>query len=117
MANLKVFSLDGCYYSKSAEELLDDNKIIYSLQKVSHMEKDDIKDINKMYTFPQIYLEYQDSKIIIGGYSELNEIYDIINKKNNLDDTIVKVLEIVKLPDDKYSKKQIFKLIDILVKK
>jgi len=115
MTQLKVFSLEGCYFSQSAEELLNNNNVNYSLQKVKQTEKQSIKDLNKMYTFPQIFLETSNKNIKVGGYSELNNICDIVNNKSNLDDTVNKISTKLNISQD--NRKNVLRLINILLKK
>jgi|SaaInlStandDraft_6_1057023.scaffolds.fasta_scaffold14576_4 glutaredoxin len=114
MTQLKLFSLEGCYYSESAEELLNSNNVKYSLQKVKQADKQSIKDMNGMNTFPQVFLETSDNKLKIGGYSELNNICNIVNNKGNLDDTIDSVSK--NLYTFKDDKKNVLRLINILLK-
>lgn len=114
MTQLKLFSLEGCYYSESAEELLNSNNVKYSLQKVKQADKQSIKDMNEMNTFPQVFLETSDNKLKIGGYSELNNICNIVNNRGNLDDTIYSVSK--NLDTFKDDKKNVLRLINILLK-
>jgi len=115
MTQLKLFSLEGCYYSQSAEELLNNNNVKYSLQRVKQTEKQSIKDINKMDTFPQVFLETSNNKIKIGGYSELNNICNIVNNKDNLDDTVNNISK--KLDSFQDDRKNVLRLINILLKR
>ena len=115
MTQLKVFSLEGCYYSQSAEELLKNNNVNYELKKVSQLEKEAIKNKNNMYTFPQVFLYTGKKDIKVGGYSELNKISDIVNKKNNFDNTLNDIINELNVTQD--DKKNVLRLIDILLKK
>ena len=113
MTNIKVFSLEGCFFSQNAENLLTKNNIDYELKRISQFEKHDIKEQNNMETFPQIFLESKNERLQIGGYTELNDLYESINSKNNLDN----VYESVSKKINSTNKKQILRLIDILLKK
>tara|TARA_B100000902_G_C27252759_1_gene886186 strand:+ start:282 stop:626 length:345 start_codon:yes stop_codon:yes gene_type:complete len=113
MTQLKVFSLEGCYFSQSAEELLKNNNIDYSLKKVTQNEKQAIKDINKMDTFPQVFLETSNKDIKVGGFTELKNLNELVNKKDNFDNIYDEVSNKVEFNNNK---KNILRLINILRK-
>ena len=83
---LIVYSLENCFYSMSASNLLDQENIRYNLQSVSYKNKQIYKEKNKMKTFPQIFLQNNDLKIKIGGYSELSYIIDLIKNNKNFEE-------------------------------
>ena len=114
MTQLKVFSLEGCYFSQSAEELLNNNNINYCLKKVTQNEKQAIKDVNKMNTFPQVFLETSKKDIIVGGFTELKSLSELVNKKDNFDNIFNEISNQVEFNDNK---KNVLRLINILRKK
>ena len=82
---LNIYSLDGCYYSHSLEQLLNNNKIKYNLNRVNLENKSKIKEKNKMSTFPQVFLNSKNVNYKVGGFHDVNYILDEIKTKNNLD--------------------------------
>ena len=117
MYKLKVYSLEGCYYSKNAESLLKNNNIEFDLISVSYDEKDQYKEINKMNTFPQIFLETSKENVKIGGFTDLKNIFNIINDKTPFDQTISKLKTTLSFEKSENEKKNILKMISILLKK
>lgn len=85
MDYLDIYSLDGCYYSKSLEDLLNNKKIKYNLNRVNLENKSRVKDLNKMYTFPQVFLKSKNINYKIGGFNDIDYILNEINNKKNLD--------------------------------
>ena len=112
MPKLKVFSLNGCGFSQNAEKLLNENNIDYSLIKIDYNEKESVKKQNNMNTFPQIFLETNNDKIKIGGFSELKQVYTLINNMKDLDDLVDKL----KITISNSGNKNIYRLINILKK-
>ena len=90
---LIVYSLENCFYSMSANNLLDQENINYNLQSVNNKNKNKFKEKNNMKTFPQIFLQNKDINIKIGGYSDLNYIIDLIKNNNNFDEVKNNLLE------------------------
>ena len=82
---LNVYSLKGCIYSHSLEQLLNNNKIKYNLNKVNLENKSKVKEKNKMSTFPQVFLNSKNVNYKVGGFDDVNYILNEINTKNNLD--------------------------------
>ena len=82
---LNIYSLDGCYYSQSLEELLNNKKIKYNINRVNLKNKIKIKEKNKMSTFPQVFLNSKNVNYKVGGFDDVNYILDEIKTKNNLD--------------------------------
>ena len=117
MYKLKVYSLEGCYFSKSAESLLKNNNIEFDLISVSYDEKDQYKSKNKMNTFPQVFLETSKETIKIGGFTELNSIFNIINDKTPFDQVISKLKTTLSFEESENEKKNILRVISILRKK
>ena len=85
MDSLIIYSLEGCYYSQSLEELLNNKKINYNLNRVNLENKSKIKEKNKMSTFPQVFLNSKNINYKVGGFNDVNYILDEIKTKNNLD--------------------------------
>jgi glutaredoxin len=58
MIRLQIYSLIGCYFSQKAELSMMDFKLGDKLEiiKVEDEEKEKYKKLNKMNTFPQIFL-------------------------------------------------------------
>jgi glutaredoxin len=83
---LQIYSLEGCPYSIKSEAMLKLCKP--EIIKVSQYEKDKYKTLNKMDTFPQIFLIDDTKKIKIGGLNDtidlLNQIYKINNLQKNI---------------------------------
>ena len=90
---LIVYSLENCFYSMSANKLLDQENISYNLKSVSHQNKKTYKDKNNMKTFPQIFLQNKDIDIKIGGYSDLSYIINLIKNSSNFDDVKINLLK------------------------
>lgn len=104
--SLKLIFLENCPYSIAAKELL--NNFKFKLISVNQENKHKYKT-KEISTFPQIYM----NDILLGGYSDLTEIFDIINKYNNLD-------IILKYLNKKYSKlkkKDLLRIINYLMRK
>ena len=82
---LSIYSLKGGYYSHSLEELLNNKKIKYNLNRVNFENKNEIKKKNNMNTFPQVFLNSKNINYKVGGFNDVNYILDEIKTKNNLD--------------------------------
>jgi glutaredoxin len=82
---LLVVSLNGCPYSRSAVELLDNFKIKYQIINVDWNNKDKYKT-NQINTFPQIYLKKKSNNqsLLLGGFDDLKNFIDtFINQTYN----------------------------------
>lgn len=101
-----VYSLENCPYSMKSEKLLEDKKN-KKIIKVKYSNKEKYKKKNKMNTFPQIFLNYKNKKIKLGGCDNLENIMNIISKTENL----TNILKNIKL---KITKKEKLMIIDIL---
>lgn len=110
MDYLDVYSLDGCYYSQSLEELLNNKKIKFNLKKVNLEDKGKIKDKNQMSTFPQVFLYSKDKKYKVGGYDNVSYILNEIKSRKQLD-LIIKNINFKTNLD----KKRSIKLINLLL--
>lgn len=81
---LKVIVLENCPYSIAAAELLENYNIQFQKKLVKQNNKEKFKT-NEISTFPQIYMINKTEQILLGGYSDLEEIMNIINSSKNLD--------------------------------
>jgi glutaredoxin len=106
---LKVIVLENCPYSIAAVELLTNYNIPFEkiLVKQNNKEKFKTPDIS---TFPQIYMYSKEDQLLLGGYSDLEEIMDIINSSKNLDKIKKKIGK-----NKKYGPKIILRIIKIFV--
>ena len=105
---LKVIVLEHCPYSIAAVELLNNYNIKFQKKLVKQNNKEKFKT-NEISTFPQIYIINKNEKLLLGGYSDLEEIINIINKSKNLD----KIKDELK---EKYSNnKIILRIIEIFI--
>ena len=107
---LNIYSLDGCYYSQSLEELLNSNKIKYNLNRVNLENKSKIKEKNKMSTFPQVFLNSKNVNYKVGGFDDVNYILNEIKTKNNLN-LIIKNINF----KNNLDKKRSIRLINLLI--
>ncbi len=84
---LKVIVLENCPYSMAAIKLLNNYNIKFKQITVNNNTKHKYKN-ELISTFPQIYIidnkEDINQKLLIGGYSDIEEIINIINKNKNL---------------------------------
>ena len=110
MDYLDIYSLDGCYYSQSLEELLNNKKIKYNLNRVNLENKSKIKEKNKMSTFPQVFLNSKNVNYKVGGFDDVNYILDEIKTKNILD----LIINNVKFKTN-LDKKRSIRLINLLI--
>jgi glutaredoxin len=105
---LKVIVLENCPYSMAAIELLNNNKIKFNKIIVNNNTKHEYKT-DKISTFPQIYMINNDEEILLGGYSDIEEIIDIINSSTKLN--IIK--QKIKTKYSYINNKQILRIIEI----
>lgn len=105
---LKVISLENCYYSNTLENLLSSNNIKNNLIKVNYSTKNEYKT-DKYYTFPQVYFNDK----LIGGLNEFNSILNLVKDKKDLNSTIIKIKELI--IEKNINKKFILQLIDYLL--
>ena len=80
---LKVIVLENCPYSIAAVELLNNYKIQFDKIVVNREEKEKYKT-DEISTFPQIYILNKSEKLLLGGYSDIEEIINIINQYKDL---------------------------------
>jgi glutaredoxin len=103
--------LEGCGYSKAANELLEKySNIKKKYVFVNYNEKDKYKT-ELIQTFPQIYLKKENSNnnLLLGGYSELQNFINTFYGKYN-DKQIDDFMEI----NPRWSKKGTLRLIELI---
>ena len=105
---LKVIVLENCPYSIAAVELLANYNISFEKILVKQNNKEKFKT-PVISTFPQVYIFNDKEQLLLGGYSDLEEIIDIINSSKNLDKIKEKFGE--KYSNNKYTPKNIQKII------
>jgi glutaredoxin len=116
---LKVIVLENCPYSIAAIELLTNHNIPFNKILVTQNNKHKYKTA-KISTFPQIYMINKSEKeeLLLGGYSDIEEIINIINDYNPKDSNFDDIKKKLKI---KYSKtindKLILRIIEIFVPK
>ena len=71
---IHIYSLEYCFYSKKAEELLKQYGFPYQKINVKQSEKDNYKKQLNKNTFPQIFYYSNDKCYLIGGCSDLENI-------------------------------------------
>lgn len=111
MYALKLVSLENCPYSIAAHDLLKDKKINIKFINVTQSNKEQYK--NKIIdTFPQIYLIKTNrvGELLIGGYSDIQEIISYQDENKNLDKQIEYFTD--KYP--RWSRKAKLRLIELL---
>ena len=117
MSKIKAFCLENCYFSENAKLLLNNNNIEFDLVNVRYENKDQYKKLNKMNTFPQIFLETGNESVKIGGYDDFNKLINIINDNKKFDDIYYKFKNNLSFQDSKNEKKNLLRMISILSKK
>lgn len=76
-----IYVLEGCPYCNNSLKLLKDNKIKHKVIVVDPKDKEKYKKINKMNTFPQIFISAgKDTYLKIGGNDDFVETLDIVKK-------------------------------------
>jgi glutaredoxin len=112
MYYLYIITLESCPYSIAALELLDSLNIKYKQLKVTDLNKKKYKT-EKINTFPQIYLVKDGTKLLLGGYSDLNEFINLFIKQKYNNKTILKFQQKYKL----WNRKSILRLLEIIIQK
>ena len=113
--SLKIIVLENCPYSMAAVELLNNYNIKFKKITVNQETKYKYKtDI--ISTFPQIYIidkkDENNNSLLLGGYSDIEEIINIINNKNL---TYIKKKLNTKYTD--FDNKRILRIIEIFINK
>ena len=80
---LKAIILENCPYSMAAVELLTNHNIEFKKILVTQETKHKYKT-EQISTFPQIYFYSEKIEELLGGYSDLEEIINIINSSTKL---------------------------------
>ena len=79
-----LYVLNGCPYCNNSLKVLKENKIKHKAIVVAPQDKEKYKKINKMNTFPQIFIEAdKDTYLKIGGNDDLVETIDIVKQIMN----------------------------------
>jgi glutaredoxin len=91
---IKLYVLETCPYCNKALDILKKNKIKHKKIIVENTEdaKNYYKKKNKMNTFPQIFLEYNETTSLkLGGCSDLENLIEIIKniKESNINIDII----------------------------
>jgi len=86
---IKAILLEKCVYSMEAKNLLDKYNISHQIIMVNEKDKELYKT-NRIYTYPQIYLNKYDRKgnLLLGGYSDLKLFIENFYEKEYNDITI-----------------------------
>ena len=108
---INAIILDGCGYSKAANDLLDKySNIKKKYVFVNYDEKDKYKT-ELIQTFPQIYLKKENSNnnLLLGGYSELQNFINTFYGKYN-DKQIDEFMGL----NPRWSKKGTLRLIELI---
>ena len=72
---IQIYVLDECPYCRNALQLLQKYHIRHKIIVVEYHEKEYYKKKNKMNTFPQIFIEGDNNKLIkVGGNDDLERI-------------------------------------------
>ena len=109
---LKAIILENCPYSMAAAELLTNHNIKFKKIMVSQETKHKYKT-EQISTFPQIFLNDKSNDYLLGGYSDLEEIINIINSSTKLNIIKKKLNKKYKMFNDK----QILRIIQIFAVK
>jgi glutaredoxin len=83
-----IYTIEGCPYCETAISLLENLKFKYPIhikeQKIKNLkEKQEIKKINNMPTFPQIFISYKHKEKLIGGLDQLKDFITYLKTKFN----------------------------------
>lgn len=106
---LKVIVLENCPYSIAALELLTNYNIEFDKKVVNNKNKHECKT-DKISTFPQIYMVNENKEeILLGGYSDIEEIINIINSSTNIN----AIKKEIKTKYSYINNKQILRIIEI----
>jgi len=106
--------LENCPYSNAARKMLEshsNSNINKHIKTVNSTNKDDYKT-SEIHTFPQIYLKRNghNGSLLIGGYTDLQEIFNLFHKKKYSSETVNKFIE----KNKKWSKKSLLRFISLI---
>jgi hypothetical protein len=112
MYTIYIYYIDFCLYSENALKKL---KNIKHKKFLVPPDKKHLYTNKYINTFPQIYLKKDNSigSLLIGGYEDLDFIIDTLKKYKDLN-KLSKILN--KRYNNKWSKKAIFRLIELFIK-
>lgn len=109
---LHLVILQNCPYGYKALDLLKKHpKIKKTITIVNDSNQENYKT-NKIKTFPQIYLKKhnRNGSLLIGGYTELTELFDLFCKKKYSNDTITQFID----NNDRWSNTSLLKFIKLI---
>ena len=79
-----IYVLTGCPYCNNSLRLLKENNIKHKVIVVEDKDKEKYKKINKMNTFPQIFIKAgTDNYLKIGGNDDFTETLEIVKTISN----------------------------------
>ena len=99
---LLIYSLENCPYYRKAEDLVKEHEIPHKIIKITHTTKQKYKRINKMDTFPQIFIETKSGvkrdkkQIKLGGSQVLLHLIQISHLIRYNELSLYKVKEFMK---------------------
>jgi glutaredoxin len=103
--SIVLYVLKGCPYCNNALMLLKENNIKYKAIVVEDKDKEKYKKINKMNTFPQIFINVNgDNYFKIGGNDDLVETMEIVKTIINSNVSLDAVYYLHKLMNKKSKK-------------
>ena len=103
--SIVLYVLKGCPYCNNALMLLKENNIKYKAIVVEDKDKEKYKKLNKMNTFPQIFINVNgDNYFKIGGNDDLVETMEIVKTIMNSNVSLDAVYYLHKLMNKKSKK-------------
>ena len=113
MYYIHIVGLENCRYSNSAKELVESYGIENKYNEVSYHNKDKFKSAHHS-TFPIIYMKrsLHMGQVLIGGYSELNILFNKFYSKPYDSVEVKNVMEKYKM-----SKRLVLRFIQLINKK
>jgi glutaredoxin len=103
--SIVLYVLKGCPYCNNALILLKENNIKHKAIVVEEKDKEKYKKLNKMDTFPQIFINVNgDNYFKIGGFNDLVETMEIVKTIMNSNVSLDSVYYLHKLMNKKSKK-------------
>jgi glutaredoxin len=103
--SIVLYVLKGCPYCNNALILLKENNIKHKAIVVEEKDKEKYKKLNKMNTFPQIFINVNgDNYFKIGGFNDLVETMEIVKTIMNSNVSLDSVYYLHKLMNKKSKK-------------
>jgi glutaredoxin len=103
--SIVLYVLKGCPYCNNALILLKENNIKHKAIVVEEKDKEKYKKLNKMNTFPQIFINVNgDNYFKIGGFNDLVETMEIVKTIINSNVSLDAVYYLHKLMNKKSKK-------------